>query len=77
MYRILNEGLKCHPEKKQQMRKRGRPKQSKAYNLLMRMKKRIDDVLRFIQKTNVPFDNNKALERCADGKSSAKSIGYF
>jgi len=42
MYRILNEGLKCHPEKKQQMRKRGRPKQSKAYNLLMRMKKRID-----------------------------------
>jgi len=58
MYRILNAGLKIHPKEKLEKKKRGPPKQSKAYNLLNRMKKRIDDVLRFILNSAVPFDNN-------------------
>lgn len=77
MYRILNEGLKCHPEQKQQTKKRGRPKQSKAFNLLMRMKKRIDDVLRFIQKMSVPFDNNLSERDVRMAKIQQKVSGTF
>ena len=45
--RHIKEGLKIHPRKNKSPNIRGRPKQSKAHNLLMRLKKHIADVLRF------------------------------
>jgi len=77
MYRILNAGLKIHPEEKFQKKKRGRPKQSKAYNLLKRMKKRIDDVLRFILNSVVPFDNNLSERDVRMAKVQQKVSGTF
>jgi len=77
MYRLLNAGLKIHPEKKYQIRKRGRPKQSKEYNLLYRMKNRIDDVLRFILNATVPFDNNLAERDIRMAKVQQKVSGTF
>jgi len=73
----LNEGLKIHPEEKQHIKKRGRPKQSKAYNLLIRMKKRIDDVLRFIHNPVVPFDNNLSERDVRMAKVQQKVSGTF
>lgn len=40
--------------------KRGRPRQGKARNLLLRLDQHQDDVLRFAHDLRVPFDNNQA-----------------
>lgn len=77
MYRILNAGLKIHPEEKGHNKKRGRPKQSKEYNLLLRMKNRIDDVLRFIMNKSVPFDNNLSERDVRMVKVQQKVSGTF
>lgn len=77
MYRILNAGLKIHPEEKDHKKKRGRPKQSKEYNLLFRMKNRIDDVLRFILNKSVPFDNNLSERDVRMAKVQQKVSGTF
>ena len=77
MYRILNAGLKIHHEEKHKKNKKGRPKQSKAYNLLNRMKKRIDDVLCFVFNSTVPFDNNLAERDVRMVKVQQKVSGTF
>lgn len=77
MHRLLNEGLRIHPEKKKTTKARGRPKQSKEHNLLKRMKNRIDDVLRFILDTLVPFDNNLAERDVRMTKVQQKISGTF
>jgi transposase len=77
MYRLLNEGLKIHPEEKRRVKKRGRPKQSKAHNLLSRMKRGIDDVLRFICNPVVPFDNNLSERDIRMAKVQQKVSGTF
>lgn len=40
--------------------KRGRPKQSKATNLIGRLRDYRDDVWRFMTRPDVPFTNNLA-----------------
>ena len=77
MHRILNMGLKIHPEIKVKKRQRGRPAQSKAHNILRRMKNRIDDVLRFIYELAVPFDNNLAERDVRMTKVQQKISGTF
>lgn len=77
MNRLLNEGLKIHPEIKKTVRTRGRPKQTKEHNLLKRMKRRIDDVLRFILELLVPFDNNLAERDVRMTKVQQKISGTF
>jgi transposase-like protein len=77
MYRLLNEGLKIHPKKERLKKKRGRIKQSKAHNLLIRMKRRIDDVLCFIYNPIVPFDNNLSERDIRMAKVQQKVSGTF
>ena len=77
LYRILNAGLKIYPERKKNDKKRGRQKQNKEHNLLFRMKKRIDDVVRFILNKNVPFDNNLSERDARMAKVQQKVSGTF
>ena len=58
--RWISKGLKSHPELAKSARKRGRAKQSKERNLLMRMSNKLDKVLRYAHDIDVPFDNNQA-----------------
>jgi len=75
-----------------QNKKRGKTKQSFAYNLLLRLENHQADILRFIQDPLVPFDNNQAerdlrmvklkdkISGCARGKGAtffARIRGYL
>ena len=51
--RLISQGFEANP-------KRARLKQSKAYNLLLRLSEHRDDVLRFSSNFDAPFDNNQA-----------------
>jgi len=75
--RCINEGLKMHPYKNKEHRTRGRPKQSKAHNLLMRLKNNIADVMRFLSDKDVPFDNNSAERNNRMMKVQQKVSGTF
>ena len=75
--RLIREGIKVHPEKKKLNRKRGRPKQSKEYNLLKRLRNNIDSVLRFIKEPSVPFTNNRAEQDVRMVKIQQKVSGNF
>lgn len=77
MYRILNAGLKLHPEIKKQKNISGRQKQSPEYNLLKRLKNNLDDVLRFLYDKNVPFDNNSGERDIRMTKVQQKVSGTF
>lgn len=75
--RCINEGLKIHPQKNKKHRIRGRPKQSKAHNLLKRLKNYIEDVIRFLSDEDVPFDNNLAERDNRMMKVQQKISGTF
>ncbi len=75
--RLINEGFRFHPKHVKKNRTRGRPKQSKEYNLLSRLKERLNDVLRFIIDPNVPFDNNQAERDIRMLKIQQKVSGSF
>lgn len=75
--RIVFTGLKQNPENKKATGKRGRPKQSPQYNFLIRMKEKIDDVLRFITDSFVPFDNNQGERDLRMAKIQQKISGCF
>ena len=75
--RWISKGLKSHPEVAKPAGKRGRAKQSKERNLLMRMSKMRDEVLRFVQDLNVPFDNNQAERDLRMIKVQQKVSGCF
>jgi transposase len=51
--KLVSQGFVVNP-------KRARRKQSKAYNLLIRLNEHRDDVLRFASDFDAPFDNNQA-----------------
>jgi transposase len=57
--------------------KRGRPKRTKAANLLLRLDLHADDVLRFATDFTVPFDNNLAERDMRMVKIAQKISGGF
>ncbi len=59
---IIEEGLKANPEKPPdpEKSKRGRTKQTPAYNLLKRLREFKSEVLAFMFDFNIPFTNNRA-----------------
>jgi len=57
--------------------KRGRPKQSKATNLIGRLRDYSDDVWRFMVQANVPFTNNLAEQAVRMPKVKQKVSGCF
>lgn len=57
---LLVEGLARNPRAPPLAGRRGRTKQSKAYNLVKRLMEHEDAVLRFMEDLAVPFDNNQA-----------------
>lgn len=75
--RLIREGIQLYPEKKKIPRKRGRPKQSKEYNLLRRLRDKIDAVLRFLENPAVPFSNNRAEQDIRMIKTQQKVSGTF
>ena len=56
---------------------RGRPRQSKASNLLRRLREYRQDVWRFITDTGVPFTNNLAEQALRMSKVKQKISGCF
>jgi transposase len=73
---ILREGERDHP-RAESSGKRGRPKQSKAANLLWRLRTHADDVWRFASDPNVPFTNNLAEQAIRMQKVKQKVSGGF
>jgi transposase len=57
--------------------KRGRPKQSKATNLIGRLREYSDDVWRFMTQADVPFTNNLAEQTVRMPKVKQKVSGCF
>ncbi len=57
--------------------KRGRPKRTKAHNLLLRLDTYADDVLRFATDFTVPFDNNLSERDVRMVKIAQKISGGF
>ena len=57
--------------------KRGRPKQSKATNLIGRLRDYSDDIWRFMTQAQVPFTNNLAEQAVRMPKVKQKVSGCF
>ena len=76
--RIVQKGIDYHeslePLKKG---KRGRQKKRVGHNLLLRLKERKDDVLRFLSDPHVPFTNNLAEQDLRMMKVKMKISGGF
>ena len=73
---ILNEGDKVNP-RVVASGKRGITKQSKAANLIGRLRDYADDVWRFMEQPNVPFTNNIAEQAVRMPKVKQKVSGCF
>jgi transposase len=75
---VVQEGYLTNPPAPPADRpKKGRPKQSQARNLLNRLSKHQDDVLRFLHDFSVPFDNNLAERDLRMVKVQQKISGCF
>jgi transposase len=74
--RLLKAGLAAHPPPERTGR-RGRPKQSKGKNLVDRLDKHREAVLRFMHDFGVPFDNNRAERDLRMIKVRQKISGCF
>lgn len=78
--RIVMKGIEENPPPKiseSQKRKRGRPRQSKAKNLLDRFIIHEEEILRFATDLNVPFDNNQAERDLRMVRGQQKISGCF
>jgi len=73
----LNDGLQKFPEQLKTTPKQGKAKQHPARNLLCRMRDFKDSVLRFMQRFDVPFDNNLAERAVRPVKVKLKVAGGF
>jgi transposase len=74
---LVAEGLSINPEQKKPAGKRGKAKQSKARNLLLRLQTYKDAYLRFASDFTVPFDNNQAERDFRLAKVKQKVSGSF
>jgi transposase len=57
---LVEEGLKENPEQAKREGRRGRARQTKARLLLLRLRRRKEEYLRFAADFRTPFDNNQA-----------------
>lgn len=73
---LLEAGLKANPPP-ERTGKRGRPKQTKGKNLVDRLDKYREAVLRFMYDFRVPFDNNRAERDVRMVKVRQKISGCF
>ena len=73
---ILKEGYDLNPEPKR-TKKRGRPPQGKARNLILRLDRQSEAVLLFMYDFRVPFDNNLAERDVRMVKTKQKVSGCF
>jgi transposase len=74
---LLTQGLAHNPAAAAVPGQRGRRKQSKARNLLLRLQQRQVEVLRFMTDFRVPFDNNLAERDLRMMKVQQKISGCF
>lgn len=75
--RLLREGWAANPIRPPGKRKRGRPKRTKAQNLLDRLQRHQDSVLAFLYDFRVPFTNNQAEQDLRMMKIQQKISGAF
>jgi transposase len=75
--RLVGEGLRLHPVRERNNQKRGRPKQTKATNLLIRLKEYRSNVLAFMYDFRIPFTNNLAERDLRMMKVKQKISGTF
>jgi transposase len=75
--RILAAGEREHPKVPAQPGQRGRPKQSKATNLLGRLRDHEEAVWRFAREAQVPFTNNISEHQMRMPKVKLKVAGTF
>jgi transposase len=74
---LIEEGLKENPKKEREEGQKGRVKQSKAYNLLIRLREHKMEWLRFAYDFRAPFDNNQAERDFRIAKVKTKVSGSF
>jgi transposase len=75
---ILDLGSKMNPESTRDgPESKGRKKRTKAQNLLLRLRSRRDDYLRFMTDEHVPFSNNQAERDLRMMKLQMKISGCF
>jgi len=73
----VSRGLEAHPEQVKPSGKRGRVKQSPETNLLRRLRDQREEVLRFSNDLQVPFDNHQAERDLRMIKVPQKVSGCF
>lgn len=74
---LLEEGEALNPPADRASGKRGRVKQTPAYNLLRRLREHREETLRYLSDLRVPFDNNQAERDVRMPKCKQKVSGCF
>lgn len=74
---LIEQGIEANPLPSERTTRRGPLKRSKGRNLVERLDKRRDEVLRFMYDLRVPFDNNQAERDVRMVKVQQKVSGCF